>query len=385
MRAADATGISGPGRERSRQHDALRLQWYIFGIVMRSFLVTLVLVTGTVFLVGTLQSFGRYDELSLGLLLSRLPYLVPFALTLAVPLALLVGTLLAYGRLAAGNEILALRMGGIHPFRAITPSLALGLALTVIMIQVNGALSPWANRQAREITRDDLANFLESLENSPRREFHSDRVDLEWRDATPEGDLLGVVIHLTPEDRPPILFEAGRVRIRRDAELDNLFFTLSDYVERGEGDEVVSSGERIRVSLPVDSLFGRGSGKERLSIITSDDLLLRIHRDPLLGRPPDDHKLLEYRTEVAARISLAFACFLFVLVGAPLGMLFRHGSFVGAGLVAILVAFLLYYPLHEVGRRLASEGTAPAGLAMSLPGGVVGLLGLGLLVRVLKR
>jgi lipopolysaccharide export LptBFGC system permease protein LptF len=362
----------------------LRLQWYIFGIVARSFLVTLVLVTGTVFLVGTLQSFSRYDELSLGLLLSRLPYLVPFALTLAVPLALLVGTLFAYGRLSADNEILAMRMGGIHPFRAVTPALALGLALTVLMVWMNGTVSPWANGKAREITLDDLNNFLESLQSRPRHEFHSDRVDLEWRDASPEGVLLDVSIDLRPEDRPPIRGAAGSVSIRKAPDLQYLVFRLHDFVATGEG-KFVAEGRDSPVTIDVDSFFGRGGGRERLSVLTSHELLLRIHRDALLGKPPDDHRLLELRTEYAARISLAFACFVFILVGAPLGMLFRHGSFVGAGLVAILVAFVLYYPLHEVGRKLGSEGVVPVGLAMSLPGGVVGGIGLALLVRVLKR
>ena len=366
----------------------MRLQWYIFRILARSFLLTLVLVTGTVFLVGTLQSFGRYQDVSLAILFSRLPYLIPFALTFAIPLALLIGTILAYGRLAADNEYLAMKMGGIHPLRAITPALAFGVALAVLNLWVIGTLAPRSMARARAITRDDLRNFLTSLEESRKTEFSSDRVEMKWSDADPDGALLDVDFDLSLDEGLRLRGHARKVTIAKDEELSILKFRFWDLRATRTSEERL--GEIIEVAehsetVAVESLFAAGRKKERREVITNDELRFRAVRDPLLGRDPDDEKLLGYRTEIAARTSLALACIVFVLVGVPIGLLFRHGSFVGAGFIAILIAFLIYYPLHEVGWNLSYQGKLAPGLAMSIPGVVVGGVGVFLLAKVLRR
>ena len=49
------------------------------------------------------------------------PTIAPMALPITVPLSFLVACLLTYGRFADENEFLALRMGGINPWHAISP------------------------------------------------------------------------------------------------------------------------------------------------------------------------------------------------------------------------------------------------------------------------
>ena len=44
-----------------------------------------------VFLIGMVQSLGRYDDLALSQILERLPFVLPSALSYSMPLALLIG------------------------------------------------------------------------------------------------------------------------------------------------------------------------------------------------------------------------------------------------------------------------------------------------------
>jgi lipopolysaccharide export LptBFGC system permease protein LptF len=76
------------------------------------------------------------------LVMRFLVFRIPQATPLAFPFACLFGTLLGFGRLAADNEISAMRTSGV-PFRRIIflPVLA-GLAVTVVSFLVNEKIAP---------------------------------------------------------------------------------------------------------------------------------------------------------------------------------------------------------------------------------------------------
>jgi lipopolysaccharide export LptBFGC system permease protein LptF len=216
-------------------------------------------------------------------------------------------------------------------------------------------------------------------------QFSSDRVSMRWRAADESGALLDVGFDLHPQDGGDVSGEAARARIARDDALDYLWFDFTDLRMTTGKDSAPQSFRELTLSYSVASLFGSNGNRERRSSMTNRELEFRAGRAVRSGAPEDDEDVLSYRTECAARTSLAFACIVFVLVGAPLGMRFRQGSFLGAGFMAVLLAFVVYYPLHEVGWHLSWEGTLPSGVAMAIPGTVVGSFGLLLLFRVMKR
>lgn len=76
---------------------------------------------------------------------------VPYFLTLAIPIAVLFGTLMSMGRLAKDNEIDALFTNGIHLYRLFLPFLVLSLMNVVIVFAVNEGLVPRANAASEAI------------------------------------------------------------------------------------------------------------------------------------------------------------------------------------------------------------------------------------------
>lgn len=76
---------------------------------------------------------------------------VPYFLTLAIPIAVLFGTLMSMGRLAKDNEIDALFTNGIHLYRLFLPFLVLSLMNVVIVFAVNEGLVPKANAASEAI------------------------------------------------------------------------------------------------------------------------------------------------------------------------------------------------------------------------------------------
>jgi len=76
---------------------------------------------------------------------------IPYFITLAIPIAVLFGTLMSMGRLAKDREIDALFTHGIHLNRLFLPFLVLSLLNVVIVFYVNEALVPRANAEAGRI------------------------------------------------------------------------------------------------------------------------------------------------------------------------------------------------------------------------------------------
>jgi lipopolysaccharide export system permease protein len=89
-----------------------------------------------------------------------------------------------------------------------------------------------------------------------------------------------------------------------------------------------------------------------------------------------------YRVEIEKKLSIPFACIVFVLVGAPLGMRARRGG-LAAGFLSVGF-FLFYYLCLIAGEQLADREIMSPWLAMWLPNIVLGLWGGYLTQRVIS-
>ncbi len=95
--------------------------------------------------------------------------------------------------------------------------------------------------------------------------------------------------------------------------------------------------------------------------------------------------LLEAEAEFHFRNAGAMTCFFFALIGIPLGILSRHGGVVIAMAISFFTVLFVYYPLLMVGELLADDAYLPAWFAQYMAVGVVGILGMILMVRGVKR
>ena len=75
-------------------------------------------------------------------------------LALSIPMAALVGTLMAFGQLAADNELTALKASGISLYRAMAPALIAGGLLTIGMILFNDRVLPESNHRLAGLITD---------------------------------------------------------------------------------------------------------------------------------------------------------------------------------------------------------------------------------------
>ena len=84
-----------------------------------------------------------------------------------------------------------------------------------------------------------------------------------------------------------------------------------------------------------------------------------------------------YRVELHKKDSIALACLIFMLIGAPLGLLIRRGG-LGVAAAAAVVIFIFYWVILVNGEKLADRDLLDPWMGMWAGNIVTGLLGLGL-------
>jgi lipopolysaccharide export LptBFGC system permease protein LptF len=86
-------------------------------------------------------------------------------------------------------------------------------------------------------------------------------------------------------------------------------------------------------------------------------------------------------TEIHKRITLAFSCLVFMLIGASLAIITRRREkSINIGIAVLVI--VAYYPLLIGSEALAINGYLPAPLAMWLPNILLGLIGAGLTIKL---
>lgn len=110
-----------------------------------------------VFLLNTVfRDLGRLlsKGVPAGIILQFFAFNLAWIVALAVPMAVLVSTLMAFGRLSADHELTALKASGVHFYRLVTPVIVAGLFLAVGMERFNNIVLPEVNHQYKKLSSD---------------------------------------------------------------------------------------------------------------------------------------------------------------------------------------------------------------------------------------
>ncbi|WP_138429268.1 LptF/LptG family permease [Fodinibius saliphilus] len=168
--------------------------------------------------------------LPLGIILDLIVTNLASMVVLAVPMAVLVACLMAYGKFTELNELTAIRAAGINPFHVITPVLTAATLLSIFLIWFSNDVLPDANQRARSLFIDirlkkpgfDLKpnEFYEGIDNYT---FLVKRI-------THESDSLhDVTIYQHPtQNRKEAIIKAQKGRLDSEADGQTLTLYLKD-------------------------------------------------------------------------------------------------------------------------------------------------------------
>lgn len=85
------------------------------------------------------------------------------------------------------------------------------------------------------------------------------------------------------------------------------------------------------------------------------------------------------------RLSPAFSCLAFVLVGIPIGIMSRRGNILTGFLISFLIVLIIYYPLVTAGKVLAADVQTPVIPTIWGPNLVIAIIAAVLLIKVFRK
>lgn len=195
---------------------------------------------------------------------------------LAVPMAVLVASLMAYGKITELNELTALRAAGVNPIHVIKPVLISAVLLSVFLMWFSNEVLPDANQRARSL-------FIDIRLKKPgfdlkENEFYEgiDNYTFLVKEITDESDSLhNVTIYQHPtRDRKEAYIKAqkGQLESEQDGQTLTLFLqkgsVLRKLDRRKEGRLIdvfeETDFDRYRISFDLSDLaFSRSNPTDR--------------------------------------------------------------------------------------------------------------------------
>ncbi len=427
-----------------------------------------------------LQVVGEFFLLNMG-----------WIVALAVPMAMLTASLMAFGRMSADNEITAIKACGISMYRLILPVTVAATLLAIFLIWYNNAVLPESNHRLalliRDISRkkptiniepgvwyDDLNNYgllVSEIEDSGRVSIVRNVLinDYSRFDVTTtitashgyiqvnekegllefllfDGEMQEINIK-KPEEFRRLRFPRHIVRI----DITDRFLKRSESSARGDREKSAAMmrkeiaearTELAKKQATIDALMGwyfayylgDSFGLPKPNAADSSSLLrqfLNVAPEspgvPAAGKQSADNhsiqpkkraeearRMLQLRAlqrhrtlkaqiraqigmirsykrrinslsvEIHKKYSIPIACVVFVLIGAPLGVMARSGG-LGVGGGISLGFFLLYWASLIGGEDLADRGIISPFWAMWSANLIVGIAGVYLLIQSVRE
>jgi len=337
---------------------------FLFGLISFSLILSASMVLFELTRAVVLQ--GMPLLIALRLFLYRLPSVVVYIF----PMATLLAALLGFSRLSKDSEIIAFKASGISIFRIMIPVIFLGFFISFVTLSFYEIVVPEANKAAKNLMvefstkrapRIEENIFVPEIEKGAlKRMFYARRLT----GVTMEG----VIVSEFDTGKLTQIINANSAQWLADQNQwlfkNGIIYLLS---EAGEYKHLIKFDEQkvaIKYS-PADLLAGERS---------PDDMNIRELRQYIILKEKMGVKVVDLNIQLNMKMSIPFACLVFAMLGAPLGISPRRvSSSVGLGL-SIIVIFIYYVLMFSSMAFGELEWIAP-GMAAWLPNIITGGIG----------
>lgn len=347
-------------------------------------------------------------------------YNLAWMIALVVPMSMLVATVMAFGRMGASGEIIAMKAAGISMYRIVAPVLFISVLLTIGMIWFNNEVLPEANYRARNLNAAIM--FYKPTFRLQNREsqFVSDiptvTVRVDSIDYATE-ELRGVALFRSTRGvyEDVIVAEAGRFIANPDRSGLTLMLENGEihHFDPNQPARYVRSDYRrffqnftMDLRLDTDYKTSRNDRTKSVEMLENDIARMEAENRGLqaeLNRLPaaipdrdwqmsriknnihsNNRQIAANLVEVHKKYSIPFASIVFVLLGSSLGILVRRsGASIGIGLS--IGFFTLYYIALIGGESAGDRMLISPWLGMWSPNIVLGALGVCMMIYAARK
>ena len=272
---------------------------------------------------------------------------LPGEIVLVIPMALLLGTLLAMQRLSGESEITALKAAGITFARIVTPLLAVGIVMSFLTYYLQESVVPYAEDQLTEIENsviNHVSAFNRDLTVSAPLPGGGRQVTI----ATAYEPHSRALLHVTliqydnHNDARQIVF-ADRAEFSADKwtlENSSLYRFNTDGTTTAEPH---IPQQEVQIGEKKTDLVKRMSNDDPESMSRFE--IAEIVRSGQLTQ----NALRKYVTTYQEKLARPFACFVFILIAIPFGLRqIRSSGSAGLGFGLSLAIVFVYYVVMTI-------------------------------------
>lgn len=294
------------------------------------------------------------------------------------PFALLVGSLVALGRLGSDLEILVLEASGVSAVRLVPPMVCFATVAALLSAVLSLFAAPAANR-ALDASLDRIAH------QQPWASFRAGSVNqfggwrVEAREVTAKGDELRGVLLWMPALGETIFARRGTVATAPDGSTEITLIDGSLVLFQNEGAQQVRFSS-LKAKLPESDEPLTRDEEYHLQGWTLSQLL-DAAEDFV---PTDEVPVSNAWVEFHRRLSIPVATIVFGFLAVPLFLTRRHFSRSAGGVVGVVVT-IAYFALVQLGEGLVYGGGFNVAAGIWLPNMVFAPVALLLFVRARRE
>ncbi|MBE7413888.1 MAG: LPS export ABC transporter permease LptF [Deltaproteobacteria bacterium] len=330
---------------------------YILKEIWTPFLLSLVILTA----ISLLTKAVRIVELLLvqgvggGFILWFIVSVLPSLLLYTIPIAFLIGVLVAFTRLSSDSELTAMKASGLSLYAALRPVLLFAAFVYAASLLVTLYLFPWGNLTLKNLVYEaSKEKFISGLEEKTFYDsfkgfvIYIDKINLK------SGEMEGIFISESGgEGEPNLFFAAGGV-FSPATDRQTVYLKLNDGVmhrkTEGNGTYHIADFSSYTLELGLSGQPGAAS-ERRNKEMYAGELREKIALAKASGEDPSRHII-----DLHKRFAIPSSVFVFALLGVPLGLQkIRVARFTG---FSIAIGVVLVYYLLSTGFEALGESSS---------------------------
>ena len=305
---------------------------------------------------------------------------MPGYVVLVIPMALLLGTLLAVQRLSGASEITAMKAAGITFSRIVAPLLAVGIVMSFVTYYLQENVVPYASDQLTEIENsviNHVSAFNRDLTVSAPLPGGGRQVTIATAYEPHSRALLHVtLIQYDNHNDPRQIIFADRAEFTADKwtlENSSVYRFNPDGTTLAEPNVPV---QQVEIGQKPTDLMKRMSNDDPENISRAE--IAEVVRSGQLT----ESEYRKYVTTYQEKLARPFACFVFILIAIPFGLRsIRSGGSTSVGFGLSLAIVFVYYVVMTACSFAAEMAIGQAALWAWVPNILFTAIGLSRLRR----
>jgi len=311
--------------------------------------------------------------------LQALIYSLPSFLVLSFPMAVLLSTLLSYGKLSANSELLAVRSLGITKSRIIAPAIAVSIFMTGLTFYFNDNLVPNSNKLAESTLRSGIGGSYNKGKGKNNIIFSrkGSRIDPITNKPTQTNTFLTHIFYASRFENN-IMKEVTVLDFSRE-NLKQILTANSAIFDKKNSSWIFTDGELVSTDSIGQTttikfqqyIYPFVEGPLDLAKVPKDanDMSLKeaLEAEKIYKKMGNLKEVRKIQVRIQEKFTLPCACLVFGLIGSILGSKSNSRSSKSQGFGLSVILILVYYVMSFLSSSFGVKGVLPPIIAAWFP------------------